>query len=859
MFERRSLQAQLEGSATAPLGLLYPFQDLHRFRAVAEPTLETMQNPDRATVATTEAARGFVLQATYRIENGAPVVHLYGVLEGGGTFLVRDGRETPHFYVRRADAARARELGAARQRDAARRTFDGEPVVRVEVAVPPDAPPLRDRLQEHGIRTFEADVRFAVRYLIDRGIRGGCEIAGVSTPGERITRVFDDPELRPADVMVTPSVLSLDIETDPAGRRLLAVALYGAGADEVYIVDPAGRALPDGAIGCAGEREALDTFAARVRELDPDVLTGWNVVDFDLKVLDRIAGRTGGPLELGRDTGPLRLRPPRGWFGSGEASIPGRLVLDGMDLVRGAFLRFDDYTLDRVAGEVLGEGKVALGGAARSADAGRDAGGGRHPASGRDATGGRHPASGRDATGGRAEAIQARYRDDLETFVDYARTDARLALQIVQRLDLVTLAMARSRLTGMTPDRVSASIASFDFLYLAALGRRGVVAPTVRSDDARVSRHQAGGDVFEPVTGIHENVWVFDFRSLYPSVIRTFNIDPLGYVEDPAPGDAVVRLSDDAAFRRGDAILPAMLDELFPQREAAKRAGDAVASQAVKILMNSFYGVLGTPACRFHNVAVANAVTGMGRRLLRWSKRWFEERGFDVLYGDTDSLFVRSGLPPDQARDAGPALARELNEAVAAHVSAEWQVTSCLDLEFEKLYLKLVLPSVRRGRGGARKRYAGLVDGRRDVEFVGMEVVRRDWTALAKDVQRELYARLFAGEPVDGYLADTVAALRRGELDDKLVYRKGLRKRPAAYTASTPPHVAAARKSRLRSRVVSYLITAAGPEPLDALEHAPDREHYVDKQVRPVAEPVLAALGLDFDRVVGDDDQLTLF
>ena len=791
---------------------------------------------DETTGRATEAARGFVLQATYRIENGAPVVHLYGVLEGGGTFLVRDGREVPYFYVRREDAARARELGAARQRDTARRTFDGGPVVRVEVAVPPDTPPLRDRLQEQGIRTFEADVRFAVRYLIDRGIRGGCEIAGASTPGERITRVFDDPDLRPADVAVTPSVLSLDIETDPAGRRLFAVALYGGGADEVYIVDPAGRALPDGAVGCAGEREALDAVAARLRELDPDVLTGWNVVDFDLKVLDRVAGRTGPPLELGRDAGPLRLRPPRGWFGSGEASIPGRLVLDGMDLVRGAFLRFDDYTLDRVATEVLGEGKVALGGAGGSADAG-----------------------GRDAGGGRAEAIQARYRDDLETFVDYARTDARLALEIVQKLDLVTLAMARSRLTGMTPDRVSASIASFDFLYLAALGRRGVVAPTVRSDDARVSRHQAGGDVFEPVTGIHENVWVFDFKSLYPSVIRTFNIDPLGYVEDPAPGDAVVRLSDDTAFRRGDAILPAMLDELFPQREAARRAGDAVASQAVKILMNSFYGVLGTPACRFHNVAVANAVTGMGRRLLRWSKRWFEDRGFDVLYGDTDSLFVRSGLPRDEARNAGPRLARELNEAVAAHVSAEWQVTSRLDLEFEKLYLKLVLPSVRRGRGGARKRYAGLVDGRRDVEFVGMEVVRRDWTELAKDVQRELYARLFAGQPVDGYLADTVAALRRGEFDDKLVYRKGLRKRPAAYTASTPPHVAAARKSRLRSRVVSYLITAAGPEPLDALEHAPDREHYVDKQVRPVAEPVLAALGLDFDRVVGDDEQLSLF
>ena len=783
-----------------------------------------MQIADDKTGGAAGAARGFILQATYRIHDGAPVVHLYGVLEQGGTFLVRDRREVPRFYIRREDAARARELGAGRQRDSARRTFDGEPVVRVEVAVPQDTPPLRDRLQEHGIRTFEADVRFAVRYLIDRDIRGGCEIAGASTPGERITRVYDDPDLRPAEVTVRPSVLSFDIETDPAGRRLLAIALYGEGAGEVYIVDPGRRSLPDGAIGCTSEREALDAFAARIRELDPDVLTGWNVVDFDLKVLDRIAGRTDAPLQLGRDAGPVRLRPPRGWFGSGQASIPGRLVLDGMDLVRGAFLRFDDYTLDRVASEVLGEGKVALG-------AGR---------------------------GDRAQAIQARFRDDLATFADYARTDARLALQIVQKLDLVTLAVARSRLTGMTPDRVSASIASFDFLYLSALRKRGIVAPTVRSDDARVSRHQAGGDVFEPVTGIHENVWVFDFKSLYPSVIRTFNIDPVGYVASPGPGDAVVRLGD-AAFRRGDAILPAMLDELFPQREAAKDAGDAVASQAIKILMNSFYGVLGTPACRFHNVAVANAVTGMGRRLLRWSKRWFEERGFDVLYGDTDSLFVRSRLPLDRARDAGPRLARELNAAVAAHITAEWQVSSRLDLELEKLYLKLVLPSARRGRGGARKRYAGLVDGRAEVEFVGMEVVRRDWTALAKDVQRELYARLFAGEPVDGYLADTVAALRRGELDDKLVYRKGLRKRPAAYTASTPPHVAAARKSRRPGRVVSYLMTVAGPEPLDALANAPDREHYVDRQVRPVAEPVLAALGLDFDRVVGDDEQLSLF
>jgi DNA polymerase-2 len=123
-----------------------------------------------------------------------------------------------------------------------------------------------------------------------------------------------------------------------------------------------------------------------------------------------------------------------------------------------------------------------------------------------------------------------------------------------------------------------------------------------------------------------------------------------------------------------------------------------------------------------------------------------------------------------------------------------------------------------------------------------------------------LYARLFAGEAVDAYLADVVERVRNGQHDDLLVYRKGLRKPLESYTANTPPHVAAARKSpQPPGRIITYLITVAGPEPLDALEHEPDREHYIDKQIKPVAEPVLGTLGLDFARVIGDDKQMGLF
>lgn len=779
--------------------------------------------------------RGFILQASYRVVTGpagqrAPVIHIYGRLEDGGTFLVRDDRQRPHFYIRATDAERARALRTPQPSPTDKRTFEGASVCRIEAQTPPDVPAIRDRLQAAGIDTFEADVRFAVRYLIERGIKGGCEIEGEPVPGNGITWVFDNPVLKPADVKVEPRVLSFDIETDAKGERLLAISLYAPGVDEVLIVDGSQREMPEKATRCVTEFAALEAFCERLRTLDPDVLTGWNIVDFDLTALQRIAARVRHPFSLGRDSGAIRIRKAEGYFGSGQASIPGRLVLDGIDLLRGAFVRMEDYSLDAVAREVLGEGKAVAG----------------------------------DARDRMAEILH-NYGQDLPAFALYARTDARLAYQIAHKLNLVQLAFARSQLAGMTPDRVAASIASFDFVYLSELERRSIVAPSVRSGDSSVYAAQQGGHVLEPITGLHRNVWVFDFKSLYPSVIRTFNIDPLSYVASPAAREDLIQ-TPGGAFRRTPAILPGLLDELFPRREAAKKAGDAVASNAIKILMNSFYGVLGTPACRFYNPALANSITGSGREVLLWSKRWFEAAGFVVLYGDTDSLFVHSGSADSQeAYEQGQKLAAALNEEIARYIAERWRVTSRLELKFEKLYLKLFLPQARNSTRGASKRYAGLLHGKDpgSVEFVGMEVVRRDWTALAKQVQRELYLRLFTDQAVDLYLAEVVRQVRNGALDDALVYKKNLRKETDDYTATTPPHVAAARKStQPLGRSISYLMTTAGPEPLDNVQHPVDREHYVNKQIKPVAEPVLAALGLDFERVIGDSrqmDMLSLF
>jgi DNA polymerase-2 len=758
--------------------------------------------------------RGVILQASYRVVTQpggrrVPVVHLYGRLEDGSTFLVRDDRQQPHFYIRTADAARALNAGANEPRPTVKHAFDGSPVSLIEVAIPSDVPAMRDRLHSNGIDTFEADVRFPIRYLIQRGIKGACEIEGTASPvptGAGVSVAFDNPVLRPAQLKVEPRVLSFDIETDPKAERLLAISVYGTNLDEVLIVDGSDRAMPPKATRCPDERAALTAFCDRVREFDPDVITGWNTIDFDFSVLQRIANRLRHPFALGRDSGEIRIRRAEGYFGSGQATIPGRLVLDGIDLLRGAFVRMEDYSLDAVAREVLGEGKAIKS----------------------------------DARDRLAEIIH-NYRHDLAAFALYARTDARLPYDIVEKLDLIRLAFARSQLAGMTPDRVAASIASFDFVYLTELEKQNIVAPTVRSDDSRVYAAQQGGHVLEPVTGLHRNVWVFDFKSLYPNIIRTFNIDPLSYVATPSPGEDLIE-TPGGSFQRAPAILPGLLDELFPRREAARKAGDKVAANAIKILMNSFYGVLGTSACRFYNPALANSITGSGKEILLWSKRWFEQAGFRVLYGDTD------------------------NEQLASYIRERWGVRSRLELEFEKTYLRLILPQARHSTRGASKRYAGLLQtgDQYHVEFVGMEVVRRDWTALAKQVQRELYQRLFTDQPVEVYLADIVRTVRDGALDNLLVYRKNLRKGAEAYTATTPPHVAAARKSAPAAadspgrKSIEYVMTTAGPEPLDNIQHPLDREHYVAKQVRPVAEPVLATLGLDFDVVIGDGRQVEM-
>jgi DNA polymerase-2 len=409
----------------------------------------------------------------------------------------------------------------------------------------------------------------------------------------------------------------------------------------------------------------------------------------------------------------------------------------------------------------------------------------------------------------------------------------------------------------MQLDRVGASIASFDLLYLPELRRRGLVAPSV--DAERKAAPVTGGAVLEPRAGLHRDVAVFDFKSLYPSLIRTFHLDPLAHAR---AGDDAIVAPNGARFSRGEAILPGIIERFMASREAAKRRGDRHADQALKIMMNALFGVLGAAACRFFDPAVANAITGFGQQILGWTRDAFEAAGVRVLYGDTDSVFVEL---PEAPPGGAAALAERLRDAaareVAERIRAAHGVEPRLELELERVYERFFLPHVRGGGAGSKKRYAGLAGGR--LELVGLESVRRDWPAVAGRLQRGMLERLFSDRDPVPFLREVVADVRSGALDAELVYAKRVRKGALdRYTATTPPHVQAARKvAGSVGPVVRYVIARSGPEPVlpgRPLPEGIDREHAVEKVLRPLADAILREIGRDFDEALDLPRQLTL-
>jgi DNA polymerase-2 len=260
---------------------------------------------------------------------------------------------------------------------------------------------------------------------------------------------------------------------------------------------------------------------------------------------------------------------------------------------------------------------------------------------------------------------------------------------------------------------------------------------------------------------------------------------------------------------------------------------------------------------------------------------------YRVIYGDTDSLFVLSHHPEDPGScfAEGAALAATINGELARYVESEYGVHSRLELEFEKVYRHFFLPALRTQGGtvadgeprrGRAKGYAGLIaenpesttGGSSRLEVKGMEAVRRDWTPLAQEFQLTILRTLFDEQPIaerSARLIETirilVRKLRAGDFDNEIVYSRSLRKMVSDYTKSQPPHVKAALllPPSERQGTIRYVMTLEGPQPVNRRTAPIDYDHYVEKQLRPIALAFSESLGPDIARALDSDQQLTLF
>ena len=693
---------------------------------------------------------------------------------------------------------------------------------------------IEKKLRENGIPLYESDIRPPERYLMERFITAPVWFDG-DIQGDSVVnaRLKPHPDYRPPLKWV-----SLDIETTQHGE-LYCIGLEGCGQRQVYMLGPPNgdaSALDFELIYLESRPQLLEALNRWFADNDPDVIIGWNVVQFDLRVLQKHADRYGIPLRLGRQQAVLEWREHGFKPGVFFAQASGRLIIDGIDALKSAFWDFPSFSLEAVSQQLLGEGKAI------------------------------------DNPWQRMEEINWRFANDKPALARYNLKDCELVTRIFHKTEIMPFLLERAAVNGLAVDRHGGSVAAFSHLYIPRMHRVGFVAPNPGDVAPEAS---PGGYVMDSRPGLYDSVLVLDYKSLYPSIIRTFLIDPVGLIDGlahPADADSVTGFRE-ARFSRTTHCLPAIVEQIWQGRETAKQQGNKPLSQALKIIMNAFYGVLGTSACRFFDPRLASSITLRGHAIMQQTRELIEAEGYDVIYGDTDSTFVwlKSAHSEADAEAIGRSLALKVNHWWRTHLQQQYGLTSALELEYENHFCRFLMPTIRGAEQGSKKRYAGLIreaEGERMV-FKGLESVRTDWTPLAQQFQQALYSRIFHRQPWEEYVRTTVAQLLAGELDDQLIYKKRLRRPLNEYERNVPPHVRAARLADEQNHKlgrplqyqtggrIRYVIATGGPEPVEARTTPLDYDHYVTKQLQPVAEGILPFVEGDFATLI--TGQLGLF
>ncbi|ABM80745.1 DNA-directed DNA polymerase [Hyperthermus butylicus] len=772
-----------------------------------------------------------LLDSSYEIVGKEPVIVLWGVTLSGERVVLLDRRFRPYFYalIKRGFEENATAIAAAIRRlskgsspiialEVVDKKYFGRPrkAVRVTTVIPESVREYREAVKKiDGVEdALEADIRFAMRYIIDKRLypfmvyRVPVEDVG-KNPGYRVDKVFyvtGEPQ-RITDItridMPDLRLTAFDIEVynksgspNPNRDPVIIIAVKSSNGDEKLFE-------ADG----YDDRKAIRGFVDYIKSFDPDIIVGYNSNGFDWPYLMQRARKVGVRLDVTRRVG---AEPTTSVYG--HVSVPGRLNVDLYHYAE-EIHEVKVKTLEEVA-EYLGVMK-------------------------------------------KSERVLIhwweipRYWEDPEKrpiLEQYARDDVRATYGLAEKM--LPFAIQLSTVTGIPLDQVGVMGVGFrlEWYLIRAAYEMNELVPN------RVERHEEsyrGAVVLKPLKGVHENVVVLDFSSMYPNIMIKYNVGPDTIVDDPAEcekyGGCYVAPEVGHRFRKQPpGFFKTVLENLLRLRKQVREKMKELPPEspeyrlyderqrALKVLANASYGYMGWSGARWYCKRCAEAVTAWGRSLILSAIEYARKLGLKVIYGDTDSLFVTYD----------PEKVKKLIDYVVNVLGFE--------IKIDKIYRRVFFTE-------AKKRYVGLLeDGR--IDIVGFEAVRGDWCELAKEVQSTVAEIVLKTGKIDEairYIRDVIKKLREGEIPvEKLIIWKTLSKRLEEYEHEAP-HVVAARRmkeagydvspgdkigyvivrgaGRISSRAYPYFMV----KPSDI-----DVDYYIDHQIVPAVLRILSYFGV---------------
>ncbi|MFP4045547.1 MAG: DNA-directed DNA polymerase [Candidatus Aenigmatarchaeota archaeon] len=794
----------------------------------------------------------FLLDADYAEEDSQSVVRLFGKAEDGETVVATARNFAPYFYYipendinSVEDKFKGFEKDDLKVKDVKKveKVLDpeGEEVEALQVFAyrSSDLKKLRDYFKKNeGLGKdgfYEFSLNFYKRYLIDKNLKPASWVRVKGEEGESsdfgISLDIEEVEVLDEDREESLKTMAFDLESYEEGgnNKIIILSLFSEGMEKVLTYEE-GDYEKD-VENLKDEKELIERFLEIIEDEDPDIITTYNGDDFDFQLLRERAEEYGIELGLGRDGSKMAFKRRTR---SSAARLKGRVHVDlyrFVDQILSPQLETEVLTLDAVAKELLGEEKKEM----------------------------------------KLEEILRSWkeRENLEKLTRYCLRDSELTHRLAE--ELLPQIFSLSRVTGQLPFDVSrmsyGQLVEWYLLQEANPERISPERPKYKEIQERAKQSPyEGGFVKEPIPGIHEEITVLDFQSLYPTIIVSYNISPetknceCCKDENQVPGLDVWFCQEERGF------IPELVEELIGERNEIKKQMQEVRKgkqeyrnlnnrqYALKVLANSIYGYYGYSGARWYCRECAEATSALGRKWIKEVMRMAEEEGFEVIYGDTDSLMIKDGKT------------EEFIEKINS------QLPGIMNLELEGLFKRGIFAS-KEGGGGTKKKYA-LLDSNDNLKIRGFETVRRDWCELAKRTQREILSIVLEENSRKKAVARAQEIMKNlknkeVELQDLIIYTQ-LNKGLDEYK-SIGPHVAAARKLRDEGKdvdegsVIMYVITEGSgsisdrAEPVELVElEDVDTGYYINNQIIPACLRVLKVLGVDEKELKGKGTQESL-